>query len=131
MQDIKGTVLKFGGADNLEVVVPDQVCRLLVTGAVEDKCTTESGNAVSTVGLVVGISQGRSVCCTARVVMLEDDCCRTVHQVLDDVEAVIHVGQVDLARMLAHLQHVINGYGRNQAAAGPDETAVSPAPGCR
>ena len=36
---------------------PDQVCRIPVTGPVEDECATEGGNPVHPVGLVIGIGQ--------------------------------------------------------------------------
>ena len=57
--------------------------------------------------------------------MLEDDSGRLIHEVFEDIEAVVHVGKIDLARMLAHLQHVIHSEGAYQPPARLDETTVA------
>ena len=46
--------------------------------------------------------------------MFENDCGRFVHQILEDIQAIVDVGEVDFSRMLANLQHIFNSDGRNQ-----------------
>ena len=56
--------------------------------------------------------------------MLEDDCGWFIHQVFDDIEAVIHIGQVDLTWMFADLQHILNRNAAYQGVARLDKFTV-------
>ncbi len=51
--NINSTILKFGGADNLKIVILDEFSIPLSHGRFENRRSTKSRNAVGTVGLVV------------------------------------------------------------------------------
>ena len=53
--------------------------------------------------------------------MLENEGRRLGGQILEDVQGIVHVGQVGLARMLARLEHVLLGQGRDQSLSRADE----------
>ena len=124
-EDGQDALLEIGRAHHLQVVGGHQFRGLPVQGPVDHHRPAEGGDAVAAVGPVVGLGQACAQGRAARVVVLEDDRRRPVGEVLDDVQAVVHVGEIDLARVFAHLEHVRGGDGAHQPLARVDEAAVA------
>ncbi len=123
-EDIQGSRLEIRGADHLEIIGSQQFRSVFVAGPAHDHSPAEGRDPVATVGPVEGMGQRFAVGGAAGIVVFEDDGGRPVHQVLQDVEAVVDIGQVDLARVLAHLEHVLDRDRRDEAVARFDEGAV-------
>jgi len=104
----QGTLLEIRGADHFKVILCHQLGGWFVKRPTGDHGPPESGNPVAAVGAVVGIGQAGTDGSTAGVVMLEDNRRRFINQVLDDVEAVVNIGEIDFSRMFAHLQHIFH-----------------------
>ena len=104
-QDIQGAGLEVRGGQDLQVVPGHQFGGGLVQGPVEDRGAPEGGDAVGHIGLVVGRGQGLGPGGAAGVVVLEDHRGGFLLEPLDDIQAVVQVGQVGLARVLAGLDH--------------------------
>ncbi len=98
---------------------------LIVAGPVHDHCPAEGGDAVAAVGAVKGMGQGVAIGGAAGVVVLEDDSGWFTHEIFEDIEAVINIGQIDLAGMFSHLEHVLDLDSRDQTIARIDKGAVA------
>ncbi len=125
LEDLKTALFKGGGADHLQIVLRQQGGGVVVAGAAHDHGPAEGGDTVAAVGAVKGVGQGVAVGRAAGVVVLEDDGCRTIHEILEDIEAVVDVGEVDLAGMLAHLAHILDLDPGDQTVAGLDKGAFA------
>ena len=104
-QDVQGAGLEVRGGEDLQVVLRHQFGGGLVQGPVEDRGAPEGGDAVRHIGLVVGRGQGIGPGGAAGVVVLEDHRGGFLLEPLDDIQAVVQVRQVGLARVLAGLDH--------------------------
>ena len=95
--------------DDLGVVLDDELRRLQVAVAVERDRAAERGEAVGPVRAEVGVGERGARRDAARVVVLDDDGARPVHQVAQDVERIVGVRHVRLAGVLARLQKLRHG----------------------
>ena len=98
---------KLGRGHDLKVQAADKLRAFQVKRPVDNNCAPKGGNTVGVKGLTQDRQQrillpGRS----ARIIVLENHCRRFGCQVLQDIDAVINIGQVDFARVFARLQHV-------------------------
>ena len=108
--------LEVGGGDHLEIVGGDEIGGPHVQRTVDHHGPAEGGDAVAPEGLVQGVAHAfLGPRRAAGVVVLEDDGGGTFREVLEDVAAVVHVGEVGLARMLSGLQHLRLGEGGHDA----------------
>ena len=89
---------------DLGVVLDDELRRLQVAFAVQGDRAAERRETVRLVRAEIGLGERRARRNAARVVVLHDDRARLVHQVAEDVERVVGVRHVRLARMLAGLK---------------------------
>ena len=124
-QDVQGAGLEIRGGHHLQVILGHQFGGGLIQGPVEDRAAPEGGDAVGHVGPVVGLGQGAGPGGAAGVVVLQDGGGGLGLQVLDDIKAVVQVGQVGLAGVLARLDHgrLVNGAG--EAVIGVQEVAAA------
>ena len=109
-------LFEVGGGDHFKIVGGDEVGGLHVQRAVDHHGPAEGGDAVAPEGLGQCVAHAflgprRS----AGVVVLEDDGGGAFREVLEDVAAVVHVGEVGLAGMLPGLQHLGFGEGGHDA----------------
>jgi hypothetical protein len=124
-QNVQGARLKLRRGHHLQVVLADDFRRGFVQRPVEHRGAPERRDAVRHVGLVVGLGRGVAPGGAAGVVVLQDDAGRFFVQKFDDIEAVVQVGEVGLAGVLARLEHAGFVQGAHQPQAGFDEPAGS------
>ena len=90
-------------------------------GPVHHETAAESRDAVGHVRALIGIEHGLAVGSTAGVVVLHDHGRRTVHEIFQDIERIVQVREVRLARMLSRLEHLLLGDGAHQTVSRLDE----------
>jgi hypothetical protein len=103
-EDTHGPFLVIGRDHHLGVALADLARGGLVAGAVQCDGPSECRDAVGKVGLDVGGAERLCLGHSAGVVVLYDDGAGFFHEVAQDVQCVVHVGEVDLARVLAGLE---------------------------
>ncbi len=100
---------EVGRDHHLGVVLDDELSRLQVAVAVEGDRAAERREAVRLVRAEVRLGERGAGRDAARVVVLDDYGAGLVHQVPEDVERVVGVGDVCLARVLAGLEQLGDG----------------------
>ena len=123
-QDVQGACLEIRRGQHLQVVPGHQFGGGLIQGPVEDRGAPERGDAVRHIGLIVGRGQGVGPGRAAGVIVLEDHRGGLFLETLDDVQAVVQVREVGLARVLAGLDHGRFIDGAGQAVIGVQEMAL-------
>ena len=99
----------------------DQLRGFLVHFPVQRDGPAKCGNAVRHVGLAIRLGKRCRPSHAAGVVVLHDDGARGGGQVAQDIERVVRVGDVDLARVLPRLQELDV---RGEVAPGADRDSV-------
>ena len=124
-EDLDGALLVLRRGDHLDVALADQFGGGLVHRPVADHRAAHRGEPVGPVGALVGRRERLRLRHAAGVVVLQDRDARALHQELENVQPVVHVGQVDLAGMLSELEQVRFGERRDQPSARLDEPALA------
>ena len=119
LEDLHGAFFIGRSGHHFEIAGGHHLGGLTGEGAVDHHRAAESGDAVAPEGLVQGSGHAAVVPGSAAgVVVLEDDGRGALAEVLQDVGAVVHVGEVGLAGVFAGLDHLGFGHGRNDALTG-------------
>ena len=106
--------LEIGSDHDFGVILDDEFSRFDVAFAIERDRASEGGEAIGLVGAEIRLGQSRTGGYAARIVVLYDDRAWLIHQIAQDVERVVGIGDVRLAGMLAGLEKL--GDGREVAA---------------
>jgi len=114
--------IELRGGNHFKVDGIDELGCRQIKFAVHDHSPAKGSDAVCLKGPLQG--HGHAFICpggTTGIVVLEDQGGRLGRQVLQNIEGIVHVGQVGLARVLACLEHVFLGQGGNKALSCTDE----------
>ena len=124
-EDLDGALLVLRRGDDLDIALADQLGGGRVHRPVADHCAAHRGQPVGPVGALIRRRERVRLRHAAGVVVLQDRDARALRQELQDVQPVVHVGQVDFARMLSELEQVGFGERGDQPPARLDEPAFA------
>jgi len=124
-EQLERALFEVRGCHHLEVVFRNERRRFPVHRAIEHQAAAEGGNAVGAIGTVIGLEQTPAVGRAAGVVVLENDRRRLGHQILENIEAIVQVGEIDFAGVLPLLEHVRLFNGTHQPIVGIDEPTAT------